>query len=165
MVTNVEAYRLRPYRDSDLEPALQLWVDAWQFTYPEIDFRQRLPWWRARWLNEMLPIGDVVMGEDESGRIAGFLVLTPATTYLDQIVVAPPYQGKGLAERLMAYAKRRCTSGLDLHVNQSNARALSFYQRQGFVIATTSSNPRSGLPTYHMRWPGEVGEKPDGFLK
>lgn len=145
-------WRLRPYREDDLEPSLALWVRAWQRVYPDIDFTARLPWWRQRWLNEMLPVGEVVIAQTAEGEVAGFTVLTPATGYLDQIIVDPAAWGLGLAEKLMAYVKMRCPEGVELHVNQSNVRALGFYHREGFEIAGEAQNPRSGLPTFLMRW-------------
>lgn len=125
---------------------------AWQCTYPDIDFTARLPWWRQRWLNEMLPVGEAMVAETAEGGVAGFVVLTPATGYLDQIVVDPAHWGTGLAEKLMAYAKTRCPDGVELHVNQSNIRALAFYRREGFAAAGEAINQRSGLPTFLMRW-------------
>ena len=150
-------WRLRPYREDDLERSLVVWERAWRHTLPEIDFAARLPWWRARWVNEMLPVGEVLVGEGDDGCLAGFLVLTPATGYIDQIVVDPQQWGGGLAARFMAYAKARCPDGLDLHVNQANVRALAFYRRHGFVVTATAQNPRSGLPTFHMRWQVQPG--------
>jgi putative acetyltransferase len=107
---------LRPYRDSDLEDIVALWHRAWSKAYPAIDFTARLPWWRERLANELIPTGEVVVAEDQIGAIVGFVTLTPATGYLDQLVVAPEHQRRGLADRLMAYAKGRpqaswnCTS-------------------------------------------------------
>lgn len=148
--------RLRPYHADDLDPAIALWLEAWQATFAEIDFTARLPWWRARWQNELLPVGEVIVAEDASHRLVGFVVLTPATGYLDQLVVAPALWGKGLARRLLAYAKGRCPDGVELHVNQSNARALRFYEREGFRVAGEDVNPLSGLATYRMRWESET---------
>jgi len=39
-----------------------------------------------------------------------------------------------------------------LHVNTDNARAVRFYEKQGFVIASEEKNPRSGAPIYRMQW-------------
>lgn len=144
--------RLRPYRPEDLEETIALWLRAWTVTFPDIDFRKRLDWWRARWLNELLPVGEAVVAEDRKKRVVGFVVITPATGYLDQIVVGPELWGTGLAEKLLEYAKRRCPSGVELHVNQSNQRAIRFYEREGFRVTAEDVNPRSGLPILKMRW-------------
>ena len=36
-------------------PPIALWLKTWQATYPELDFAERLSWWRERWRNELLP--------------------------------------------------------------------------------------------------------------
>jgi putative acetyltransferase len=145
---------LRPYRESDLEGVVALWHRAWSAAYPAIDFTARLPWWRARLTNELLPTGEVVVAEDDLGAIVGFVTLTPATGYLDQLAVAPEHQGRGLAGRLVDYAKRRSPGTVELHVNASNLRAIAFYRRKGFAVTGESVNPNSGLPVLAMRWTG-----------
>jgi len=52
----------------------------------------------------------------------------------------------------VAEAKRASPRGLDLDVNTDNARAIAFYQKEGFVITGDGVNPRSGRPVHHMRW-------------
>lgn len=145
-------FYLRPYVEHDLEPALKLWLKAWQAAYPDIDFVQRMPWWRARWENEILPVNDVVAALDRQNNLIGVVTITPATGYLDQIYVDPDWQGKDVAQALLNYAKARCPGGVSLHVNQSNARAVSFYRREGFEMTGESINPLSGLATYKMLW-------------
>ena len=54
---------------------------------------------------------------------------------------------------LLDAAKRRAPGHLMLEVNQDNARALKFYERQGFVREGEGVNPRSGLKTWRYRWP------------
>src|SRR5262249_7958639 len=70
---------------------------------------------------------------------------------LDQIVVAPEAWGSKLAAALMAEAKRLSPSGLDLDVNADNARAIRFYEKQGFALVGEAVN-RSGAPIYKMSW-------------
>ena len=53
---------------------------------------------------------------------------------------------------LVDAAKLASPSGLDLHVNRDNARAIRFYQKHGFVISCEELNPRSGAPVYKMSW-------------
>ncbi len=145
-------FYLRLYDDNDLEPALALWLKAWQHAYSDIDFNARMEWWRNRWLNEMLPVNDVVCALDRENRLIGVVTITPATGYLDQIYVDPDWQGEGVARALLDYAKTRCPEEVSLHVNQSNARAVGFYLREGFEITGEDVNPLSSLATYKMRW-------------
>ena len=84
--------------------------------------------------------------------MAGFVTVDPKTGYLDQIVVAPEAWGSDVANLLMAEARRISPSGLDLKVNADNARAIRFYEKQGFVDAGETVNEISGAPVRLMRW-------------
>ena len=92
------------------------------------------------------------MVAETDGKLVGFVTVDPKTLYLDQLVVAPEAWGSGLAADLVAEAKRLSPAGLDLTVNADNARAIRFYENQGFVTTGTDSNPRSGAPILKMSW-------------
>jgi putative acetyltransferase len=142
---------LRPYRPADEAAAIELWRRTWQEAYPAIDFAARLDWWRERWRSELVPTAAIVMAE-AGGALVGFVTVDTATGYLDQIVVAPPAWGTGVAEILLAEAKRLSPARLELHVNADNARAVAFYRKHGFAVAGEDVNPRSGAPVYVMGW-------------
>jgi len=72
--------------------------------------------------------------------------------YLDQIVVATEYWGTDVALTLLDEAKRLSPQGLELLVNKDNARAIRFYEKQGFVYAREDKNPVSGKPVTRMAW-------------
>jgi len=147
----VSFYSLRPYDAArDEESALALWLRTWQQTYPQIDFAARLAWWRDHWRG-LLPAATIMVAETNSEMI-GFVTIDPRTLYLDQIVVAPECWGTGLASALIAEAKRVSPQGVNLDVNIDNARAIAFYEKEGFVIAGGGINPRSGRPVHNMRW-------------
>ena len=145
------ALTLRRYRRADEEAAIELWRRTWQAAYPELDFTARLDWWRKRWRSELVPSAMIVLAESD-GLLAGFVTVDQKTGYLDQIVVATEHQGRGIADALLAEARRLSPTGLDLHVNQDNARAIRFYQKHGFAMTGTDVNPRSGAPIYTMSW-------------
>jgi putative acetyltransferase len=145
-----QAAKLRAYNDADEEAAIALWLRTWQEAYPDIDFSARLPWWRERWRSELVPRTYIVVADGDGG-MTGFVTVDPKTRYLDQIVVAPEAWGSGLAEALVAEARRLSPDGLDLQVNQDNARAIRFYLKQAFVITGEDTNS-SGRPTYWMKW-------------
>jgi putative acetyltransferase len=142
---------LRAYTTADEAAAIELWRQTWQEAYPAIDFSARLDWWRARWRGELVPSATISVAES-AGALAGFVTVNRTTGYLDQIVVAPQHWGAGVAEMLLAEAKRLSPGRLELHVNQDNARAVRFYQKHGFGVAGEDVNPRSGAPVYLMRW-------------
>ena len=150
--------RLRPYRAADEEVAIELWRRSWQHSYPDIDFSARLSWWRERWRKELVPSAKITLAE-RADALVGFVTIDPATGYLDQIVVAPEAWGGGVAEALLAEAKRICPEKIELHVNKDNARAIGFYDKHGFVVTGESSNPLSGRPVFAMRWERARAEK------
>ena len=143
-------FTLRPYRPEDEDAAIELWRLTWQQAYPDIDFSARLDWWRERWRNELVAQAQIVVAEN-AGAMTGFVTVDPKTLYLDQIVVAPEAWGSGTAESLVAEARRLSPQGIDLQVNQDNARAIRFYQKQGFAITGEDKNA-SGRLTYWMKW-------------
>ena len=144
------SFQLRPYRESDEDAAIALWQRTWQLAYPSIDFAARVQWWRERWRNELVPIAQVVVAET-AGALQGFVTID-AKGYLDQIVVAPEQWGSPLAAALLDEAKRLSPTVLSLLVNKDNARAIRFYERNGFVHAGEDVNPTSGRPVLRMEW-------------
>jgi putative acetyltransferase len=142
---------LRAYTPADEDAAIALWQRAWQQAYPQIDFGARLDWWRERWRGELVPACTITVAM-AGEAMAGFVTVEPRTSYLDQLVVAPEAWGSGAAAALVDAAKRTSPSGLDLHVNRDNARAIRFYEKHGFAVSGEETNPRSGAPVYRMSW-------------
>jgi putative acetyltransferase len=151
MTVSPASITLRRYQPRDEHAAVALWLRTWQKAYPELDFAERLDWWRARWRGELVPSAEVVIAENDSTMI-GFVTVDPRTGYLDQIVVAPEHWRSGVGATLIAEAMRISPAGLDLDVNIDNARAIGFYRRLGFVISGSGENPISGKPVHRMSW-------------
>ena len=145
-----ETFQLRPYRDADEDAAIALWLETWRLAYPSIDFDARVDWWRARWRNELVPNAAIVVGE-QAGALVGFVTIDPSG-YLDQLVVAPDHWGSKLATELVDEAKRRSPDGVTLKVNADNARAIRFYERNGFVHVGEDVNPGSKRLVLKMAW-------------
>jgi putative acetyltransferase len=142
---------LRRYTEADEAAAIELWRRTWQFAYPQIDFAARVAWWRARWRDELVPSAVVTVAERD-GAMLGFVTVDPRNGYLDQLVVAPETWGSRLAVALLDEAKRIAPGGLDLLVNQDNARAIRFYEKHGFAITGADVNARSGATLHKMSW-------------
>ncbi|WP_024517528.1 GNAT family N-acetyltransferase [Bradyrhizobium sp. Tv2a-2] len=143
---------LRLYRADDEEAAIALWQRTWQQAYPSIDFAERLAWWRERWRGELVPNAAIVVAED-NGALLGFVTIDK-DGYLDQLVVTPEQWGSEIARFLVDEAKRLAPTGIALLVNKDNARAIRFYERNGFVHAGDEVNPTSGSPVLRMAWSG-----------
>ncbi|MDO8875278.1 MAG: GNAT family N-acetyltransferase [Pseudolabrys sp.] len=146
------ALTMRPYTPADEDAAIELWRRTWARHYPHIDFNARVAWWRERWRQELLPVAQVVLAEQD-GALAGFVTVDPKTEYLDQIVVAPEHWGSGIARALLDEAKKLSPGGLSLLVNKDNARAIRFYEKHGFAYAGEDKNPVSGIAVSRMTWP------------
>jgi putative acetyltransferase len=145
-------FHLRPYRDEDEDAAIELWGQTWQRAYPHIDFAARVPWWRERWRGELVPKAAIIVAE-QAGALAGFVTID-GSGYLDQLVVSPDHWGSELADRLVDEAKRLSPARITLLVNTDNARAIRFYERNGFIRAGADVNPTSGRPVLKMAWKG-----------
>ena len=143
-------FQLRPYRAEDEDAAIELWRQTWQQAYPSIDFAARVPWWRERWRNELVPNAAIIVAE-QAGVLVGFVTID-AEGYLDQLVVTPSHWGSKLATAMVDEAKRRSPRGVTLLVNKDNARAIRFYERNGFVHSGEDVNPTSGRPVLRMTW-------------
>ncbi len=146
-----ESITLRRYTPADEADAIELWRRTWQAAYPHLDFNARVDWWRERWRNELVPVATIVVAE-RAGNFVGFVTVDPATGYLDQIVVAPETWRAKLGATLLDEARRIAPTGLDLHVNTDNARAIAFYRKHGFVVSGEDVNARSGAPVFKMSW-------------
>ena len=147
-----EDFQLRPYRAGDEDAAIALWQETWQQAYPEIDFAARVAWWRERWRSELVPNAAIIVAEQENALV-GFVTID-GQGYLDQLVVSPDRWGSDLANALVEEAKGLSPGGVTLLVNKDNARAIRFYERNGFVHAGEDVNPTSGRPVLKMAWTG-----------
>jgi putative acetyltransferase len=146
------SFHLRPYRTEDEDAAIALWLKTWQRAYPEIDFAARVAWWRERWRNELVPNAAIIVAE-QSGMLIGFVTIDDEG-YLDQLVAAPDHWGSPLGNALVDEAKRLSPDRIALLVNTDNARAIRFYERNGFAQAGSDLNPTSGRPVLRMEWKG-----------
>ncbi|MBN8968322.1 MAG: GNAT family N-acetyltransferase [Rhizobiales bacterium] len=143
-------FELRPYRDGDEDAAIALWHRTWQIAYPQIDFTERLDGWRTRWRTELAPVATIVVAE-RNAALVGFVTID-ANGYLDQLVVAPEMWGSPLGDTLIDAAKTLSPHGITLLVNSDNARAIRFYERNGFRHTHDAVNPGSGRPIQGMAW-------------
>jgi len=150
-------FTLRPYRADDEEAAIALWLETWRRAYPSIDFAARVPWWRRRWRDELVPDAAIIVAE-QAGALIGFVTVDTAG-YLDQLVVAPGQWGSELGNTLLVEAKRLSPDRITLLVNSDNARAIRFYERNGFARAGEDVNPTSGRPVLRMEWKANSGER------
>lgn len=143
---------LRRRVDDDWPVILELWVSAWRATYPEIDFDARRDW-LMRHVVALEARGAVtLLLFDQTPALAGFVVINPANGWLDQICIAPQHFGSGAGAALLAAARNVSPSRIRLDVNADNARAIRFYERDGFARIGRGANTLSGRETIMMEW-------------
>ncbi|WP_407049901.1 GNAT family N-acetyltransferase [Methyloraptor flagellatus] len=129
-----------------------LWVASWAKTLPAIDFEARRPWFLDHIAGLATAGAAIRLAITDDGRAAGFVTVDPATAYLDQICVGVAWWGGGVADALLAEARRLSPARLVLDVNKDNPRAVAFYERNGFRRIAEGVNPRSGLGTLKLEW-------------
>ena len=129
------------YHAADEDAAIELWRRTWQLAYPHLDFAARLDWWRERWRNELVPTATITLAE--IGRTAGRLRHRRSD---DRSISIRSWSrrrpgARGSRDALLAEAKRLSPAGLDLMVNADNARAIRFYEKQGFAVTGDRRQP------------------------
>ena len=144
-----EPFELRPYRESDEDASITLWLETWRQAYPSINFDARVNWWRNRWRTELVPVAQIVVAQQD-GALVGFVTID-GTGYLDQLVVSPAQWGSDVSRALVDETKRLSPTGVTLKVNADNARAIKFYVRNGFVKTGDEVNT-SGRAVDLMEW-------------
>ncbi|MFN7726955.1 MAG: ribosomal protein S18-alanine N-acetyltransferase [Rubrivivax sp.] len=119
---------------ADLEPVMALEVQAYSFPWSRGNFIDSL----AAGYHALLLCSRTDHGGGPAEQVLGYLVAMPGVDemHLLNITVAPDWQGRGLAHRLMdalqQHALQHHMPTLWLEVRRSNQRAAAFYGRRGF---------------------------------
>lgn len=77
--------------------------------------------------------------------------IMPEASYVEGIFVSGEMQSQGIGKILLNYAKDK-RNKLHLNVYQKNARAISFYKREGFEIQHSGLDEATGEKDYVMTW-------------
>jgi ribosomal protein S18 acetylase RimI-like enzyme len=98
-----------------------------------------MPGWSDERVLEVLK-HDVIFVAREKGRPAGYVALRRdegGVIVVEQLFVAPGYEGRGIGHQLLAYAEGYAIAerarSLRIVVEDANQQAQSFYRRSGFV--------------------------------
>ena len=125
-------------------------ADIWLKTNLKAHFFIPEQYWISNYefVKEMLPQAEVYVYEDDK-MIQGFVGLNDE--YIEGIFVSDEMQSCGIGKLLLDYIKDKKVS-LRLNVYQKNARAISFYQREGFIIQCEDLDEDTGEKEYTMLW-------------
>ena len=99
-------------------------------------------------VKEMMSQAEAYVYEDDK-MIQGFVGLS--NEYIEGIFVSDGMQSCGIGKLLLDYIKNKKVR-LRLNVYQKNARAISFYQREGFDIQSEGLDDTTGEKEYTMLW-------------
>jgi ribosomal-protein-alanine N-acetyltransferase len=123
-----DASMLRPMSATDLDRVLAVEVQAYGF-----------PWSRGNFIDSLAAGYTAELLEQANGTLLGYYLALPGVgeMHLLNLTVAPAFQGRGLAHRLMnrleTRARELALDSLWLEVRASNARARALYGRRGFT--------------------------------
>lgn len=138
---------IRKLRENDLAAVIEIWLDS------NIKAHYFIPkeYWISNYpaVKEMLPQAEVyVYEEEDTQQIIGFIGLTE--NYIAGIFVQENAQSRGIGKRLLNYVKEIKTN-LSLNVYQKNVRAISFYQREQFIIQSENTD-ENNEKKFIMSW-------------
>ena len=92
---------------------------------------------------------------DDDGRLAAMLAIHVADCYLDQLFVAPDYQGNSLGRRLLAFTRLQLPNEIWLRCVRENEKAWRWYEREGFVYEKKEVASATGYMMKYYRWKKE----------
>lgn len=137
---------IRELRKADINKVANIWLDT------NITAHYFIPeqYWKSNFelVKELLLQATVYVYEDNQ-EIRGFIGLNDE--YVEGIFVSDEMQSLGIGKLLLNYAKDK-RNKLFLNVYQKNARAITFYQREGFEIQQSGLDEATGEKDYVMVW-------------
>ena len=149
---------IRPALPHEYDAIARVWMDSWVSTGLEDPSNFLLAKLCARIPMEVEK-GRSLFVADDSGRLAAMLALHLPNRYLDQLFVAPEYQGRSLGRSLLAFSRQLLPDEIELRCVRENDKAWRWYEREGFVHEQDAVEPVTGFVMKYYRWRkhGNVG--------
>jgi ribosomal protein S18 acetylase RimI-like enzyme len=142
---------IRPARADEYDEVARVWMESWVSTGLEEASNFLLAKLRAR-VPQEIEKGWSLFVADDSGTLAAMLALHLPNLYLDQLFVAPNYQGRSLGRKLLAFARMHLPREIVLRCVRENEKAWRWYEREGFVFEGEDVEPMTGFVMKHYRW-------------
>ena len=120
-------------------------ADIWLKTNLKAHYFISNQYWKSNYelVKEMMSQSEVYVYEDDK-MIQGF-------EYIEGIFVSDEMQSCGIGKLLLDYIKDK-KERLQLNVYQKNVSAISFYQREGFIVQCEGLDEATGEKEYTMLW-------------
>ena len=145
---------IRPARSEEYDEIARVWMNSWVSTGLEQPSNFLLATLRARIPLEVEK-GWSLFAADDGGALAAMLALHLPNLYLDQLFVAPEYQGQSLGRRLLAFTRRQLPEQISLRCVRENVKAWRWYEREGFVFEKEEVETMTGFVMKYYRWKKE----------
>jgi GNAT superfamily N-acetyltransferase len=145
---------IRPARAEEYDEVARVWMNSWVSTGLEPASERLLTKLRARVRTDVAN-GWSLYVADDGGTLAAMLALHLPDRNLDQLFVAPEYQGKNLGRMLLAFTRRHLPDEIWLRCVRENEKAWRWYEREGFVFEKETAEPTSGFTMKYYRWKKE----------
>ena len=146
---------IRPARADEYDEIARVWMESWVSTGLEQPSNYLLANLRARVRRE-IENGWSLFVADDRGMHAAMLALHLPKRYLDQLFVAPTYQGRSLGRKLLAFTRTQMPDEIYLRCVRENAKAWRWYEREGFVFEKQEVERMTGFTMKYYRWRKEV---------
>ena len=145
---------IRPARTDEYDEIARVWMNSWVSTGLAEASNFLLAQLRARIPLEVEK-GWSLYVADDGGVLAAMLALHLPRKYLDQLFVAPEYQGQSLGRTLLAFTRQHLPNEIELRCVRENEKAWRWYEREGFVFEKEAVEPAVGFMMKYYRWKKE----------
>lgn len=145
---------IRAARPEEYDEVARVWMDSWVSTGFAAESQFLLANLRARVRHEIGNGWSLFVAED-CGALAAMLALHLGDKYLDQLFVAPNYQGNSLGWTLLAFTRTQLPDEIWLRCVRENEKAWRWYEREGFVFEKEKIAPATGFMMKYYRWKKE----------
>jgi ribosomal protein S18 acetylase RimI-like enzyme len=145
---------IRPARADEHDEIARVWMNSWASTGLEAASDSLLARLRTR-LRLEVEKGWGLFVIDDRGTLAAMLALHLPHCYLDQLFVAPEYQGRDLGRQLLAFTRQQMPDEISLRCVRENEKAWRWYEREGFVLEKEQVEPMIGFVMKYYRWKKE----------
>jgi GNAT superfamily N-acetyltransferase len=142
---------IRPARPEEYDEIARVWMNSWASTGLEDASNFLLAKLRAR-IPQEIEKGWSLYVADDDGAIAAMLALHLPEIYLDQLFVAPEYQGRSIGRRLLGFTRQLLPDEIWLRCVRENEKAWRWYEREGFVFDREAVEPMTGFVMKYYRW-------------
>jgi GNAT superfamily N-acetyltransferase len=142
---------IRPARADEYDEVGLLWMESWVSTGLGEASNFLLANLRTR-VRRDIDGGWSLYVADDGGRLAAMLALHVPKRNLDQIFVAPEYQGRSLGRQLLAFTRTQLPEEIWLRCVRQNEKAWRWYEREGFVYEKEEFEPVTGFMMKYYRW-------------